>query len=567
MFLISKKYRPLHIFIILLIVCCTFESSFAEDKKAVSESPKDSTDVSEPPEESKAVAELPGASNDVPEAPKESTDISELLEESKAVEEAHEESKAAAELPEDSNDVPEISEESTDISELLEESKVIEEAHEESKAVAELPEDSNDVPEAPKESTDISELLEESKAIEDSNDISVPPVDSNDISELPEDSRDVSELLKERKKRIPSQWFEDEVIVRALRPYSIARKYLRDEYRLDTAMEHVLIYQRATGNRRPREHSAYNFTLFGQWHISEDTKIDSGIIGFSFEERDNITNHSVYDFSREVGSNFTTHGLTTRERSRTALRQLWWRKKFADDKLTLTLGKLHHTSYYNRNAYAGNARTHFLSHAFSRNPNRLIPADGLGVNVKIKPNNDYYWSVGFSDVRAENKTSGFDTFGEGDFFSAVELGLTPNIPDKGRGNYRFTLWHIDETELVKEGYGFALSFDQELNENFGVFTRYGYTEPQSSAVEHYLSGGFMIRNPPWGIKGDLFGVGVSWDQASDTKEDEFALEVFHRMQATRMMQITPSILVVFDPARSDKTEPVVVFGLRTRLLF
>ena len=159
-----------------------------------------------------------------------------------------------------------------------------------------------------------------------------------------------------------------------------------------------------------------------------------------------------------------------------------------------------------------------------------------------------------------------DYFGEGDFFSAVEFGLKRDIQGLGSGNYSFTLWHIDETELVEEGYGFALSFDQELNQKLGIFTRYGYTEPQSTSIEHYLSGGFVIRNP-WGIEGDLFGVGISWDQASDTKEDEFALEVFHRVQATRMTQVTPSILVIFDPAKSYKTEPVVVFGLRTRLLF
>jgi porin len=480
--LISKKYLPLRVFITLLIVivCCSFEFSFAENSTDTSNSHKDSTDVSE------------------------------LLEESKATED------------------------------IIEESAAPSESH--------------------KDSTDVSELLKESKVALDL------PVDANDISELPKNSQDVSELLEESKKRVPRQWFEDEVIMRALRPYARAKKHLHDEYRIDTATEQVFVYQRATGNRRPREHSAYNFTFFGQWHISKDKQKDLGVIGFSFEERDNISDYSVGDFSSEVGSSFKTHDLQTKERSRTALREVWWRKKYDDDKVTLTLGKIHHSSYYNRNNFAGNARTFFTSRAFSRNINRMSPADGLGANLKVNSEDDFYVSLGFGDVRAENKTSGFDTFGDGDFFSAVELGLTPKIPGKGQGNYRFTLWHIDETELVKEGYGFALSFDQELGKKFGVFARYGYTEPQSTSVEHYLSGGFVVRNP-WGIKGDMLGVGVSWDQASDTKEDEFAVEVFHRIQATRLIQVTPSILIIFDPVRSNKTDPVAVFGLRTRLLF
>jgi carbohydrate-selective porin OprB len=68
-------------------------------------------------------------------------------------------------------------------------------------------------------------------------------------------------------------------------------------------------------------------------------------------------------------------------------------------------------------------------------------------------------------------------------------------------------------------------------------------------------------------KGDLFGCGVSWDENYDTDSEEYSFEVFHRMQATKMLQITPSILVVFEPTRSEKTEPVAVFGIRARLLF
>ena len=77
MSLISKRHRPLRIFIIPLIaiVCFSFEFSFAEDKTAVSESLKDSNDVSVLPEDSNGVAETH----------EESTDVSELLEESKAV--------------------------------------------------------------------------------------------------------------------------------------------------------------------------------------------------------------------------------------------------------------------------------------------------------------------------------------------------------------------------------------------------------------------------------------------------------------------------------------------------
>ncbi|MHC4132178.1 MAG: carbohydrate porin [Planctomycetota bacterium] len=102
--------------------------------------------------------------------------------------------------------------------------------------------------------------------------------------------------------------------------------------------------------------------------------------------------------------------------------------------------------------------------------------------------------------------------------------------------------------------------------SLGLFARYGYTSDEVTTIENFVSGGFVIRNP-FNIDGNLFGVGVSWDENSTTKKDEYALEVFYRVQATRLLQITPSILIVFDPAQSDKTEPVAVFGIRARTLF
>jgi hypothetical protein len=439
------------------------------------------------------------------------------------------------------------------------------------------------------ESTDIEELITESKATIDQDVLQedqkqkeqettvedVPPVtkeletakvipDSNQIETAETDSDFVEDLLQETRSPIIG-WFEDKVVQKALLPYTNFKQYLYDKYRISLATEQLLIYQRATGGRDPHEQSVYNFQLFGLWELSADETEDRGVVGFLFEERDNVTDWNVEDFSREVGSTFRTHTLNSKERSRTALRQLWWRKRFVDEAVTLTIGKLHHSSYYNRNAYAGSSRSQFFSAPFARNPNRLLPQDGLGVNIKLKPNDDYYLSVGFGDARSNVKTSGFDTFQEGDFVEMAEIGFTPKD-----GNYRFTYWHTDETIIddiiSEEGSGLAFSFDRKLNQKVGVFGRYGFAESQVDEMTNFISTGFVFQDP-WGIKGDLFGCGLSWDENSDTDEDEFAIEVFHRMQTTKMLQLTPSILVIFDPTRSEKTDPVAVFGFRARVLF
>jgi carbohydrate-selective porin OprB len=387
-------------------------------------------------------------------------------------------------------------------------------------------------------------------------------------------SKDVTELLAENKAVPPRQWIEDEVVMKLLAPYTKAKAYLHNKLQLDTAMEHTLIYQRATGGRRPQEHAVYNFTWFGVWNFSKYMgKEDAGVIGFSFEERDNLSDHSVNDFSHGIGTNYRTHGLNTNKKSRTAIRQFWWRRTLLEKSLTVTLGKLHHPSYYNRNSFAGNSRTSFLSNPLSRNPNRLTPQDGLGANVTIKPNDNYYLSAGFGDAEARNTRAGFDTVGDGHFFTAAEIGLTPTIEGAGRGNYRFTLWQTNQAEEEArpdgregDGAGVALSFDQELDKTVGLFARYGYTEKQVTDIINFASGGFVLRNA-WGIKDDLFGVGLSWDQPSNDENDEYAMEVFQRFQVTSRAQLTPSVQVIFDPSQSDQTKPVAVFGIRYRALF
>ena len=493
----------------------------------------------------------------------------------------------------------------SDVTELLSEDKKITREDEEKGAESPPPSspsaDPNAIHSTPEGGTDITELLAEDKKniakkasdeqarlsdpnqIQKADPISAPVSDPNEAGQEPspsadpnrltgtEGSRDVTELLAESKKMLPRAWFEDEVIMKLLTPYTKAKTYLHEEWALDTAMEHVLIYQRATGGRRPREQAVYNFTYFGVWNISKFTEDDIGVVGFSFEERDNITDHSVKEFSQGIGVNYRTHGLNTNERSRTAIRQLWWRRTFLDKTLTATAGKLHHPSFYNRNAFAGNSRTSFLSNPFSRNPNRLTPQDGLGANITLKPNNDYYLSAGVGDAEGSNTTSGFDTVGDGHLFGAVEWGLTPTIEGAGRGNYRFTFWQSDQADDEasddgSDGSGIALSFDQELNKTVGLFARYGYTDPDATDIRNFVSGGFVLRDA-WGTEGDLFGVGLALDEPSNGEDKEVSMEIFQRIQFTSRVQITPSILLILDPSQSDKTEPVAVFGIRFRALF
>jgi carbohydrate-selective porin OprB len=379
----------------------------------------------------------------------------------------------------------------------------------------------------------------------------------------------ISDLLKEEtqiKRGLVAKWGEDRIIYKILQPYLDAKQWLHDELRMDLAMQHVVIYQRATGGRNPYEHAVSNFNLFGNWYLMDTSTFGKGFIGYSFERRDNLTDATGTEFSREVGTSYNTHDLPISKRDRTALRQLWWEHRLANETVIIALGKLNPKAYYNRNTFSGSTNTQFISQPFSTNPARLFPSNGLGINVTISPGNNSYFTLGFQDANAKNTTSGFQSIDKRDFFKACELALFCTFDGLGLGHYRFTLWHTDEVDDHDDGSGFALSFDQEMGKKLGLFLRYGYSEPELGRIEHLLAVGLVIRNP-LGIQGDLFGIGFAWDRANSSIRDEYTVEAFYRIQLTSHLQVTPDILFIVDPSEKEEAGTLAVFGIRFRVLF
>ena len=164
------------------------------------------------------------------------------------------------------------------------------------------------------------------------------------------DNESVSDQLRELRTREVDRWIEDKIILEILKPYEDAKKWLLDKAKLEIAMQQFFVYQRATGGRNPNDTGISNFTFFGQWHLIDHPSFGKGSLGYYFERRDNLADATVTSFSNEVGTVWDTNDFGISTRGRTALRQLWWEQKIFDEKLVLTLGKLHPANYYDRNS-------------------------------------------------------------------------------------------------------------------------------------------------------------------------------------------------------------------------
>ena len=79
-------------------------------------------------------------------------------------------------------------------------------------------------------------------------------------------------------------------------------------------------------------------------------------------------------------------------------------------------------------------------------------------------------------------------------------------------------------------------------------------------------------NPIGGVAGSLLGFGANWGQPNEAVfgsglDDQYAIELFYRLQVTKEIAITPDVQFLINPALNPDEDNIWVFGLRARLAF
>jgi porin len=250
-----------------------------------------------------------------------------------------------------------------------------------------------------------------------------------------------------------------------------------------------------------------------------------------------------------------------------ALKEIYWQQHFGNDRLLVRAGKLDAENYYNSNYWQSDNK-YFLNQAFSSFPVRAFPSNGLGVNVTVKPSEQWYVSTGFQDAQGKKTEAGFDTFfGDFNLFGAVELGLTPTFEGVGKGTYRFTAWYRDAGDSNGQPHdkGFALSLDQRVGERMTPFFRYGVSDGNINGIEQMISAGVGWERELV-TESDVLGIGGSWGKPADGDlDDQYAFELFYRLQVSPDNQLTVGYQLIVDPAFDPDRNLVGVFEVRWRI--
>jgi porin len=341
---------------------------------------------------------------------------------------------------------------------------------------------------------------------------------------------------------------------------------LKEVHGLDLGMAYTVLYQYAGSRGDPHEGASGDFDLFGTWRLIGKEGDNAGSLSFATEGRHALASHTPGQIGAGVGSSWSTaDGYTIQEFS---LTQLWWSQQLSGDRLRLRFGKLDQTTFIDNNRLKGSS-VYFLNQAFAGNPTLPAPDSGLGFGVQYTAADRYAFTAGIGNANAVKTRIDADTLDEGEFFTAAEFRYSPKIEALGAGNYRFTFWHADEREKagLPPGRGFSFSFDQEVGNGVILFLRGGAAGGGLATVRRMLSGGAGIE-APFGRKDDLLGVGLAWGDPEEAAwRDQYAGEVFYRLQLTAHSRLTPGYQLIIRPSSAPDDDRVSVYEVRFRIAF
>lgn len=348
--------------------------------------------------------------------------------------------------------------------------------------------------------------------------------------------------------------------------YRAAQAWLSEHLGLDIEVGYTLIYQAATDRQTPQSDLATgSFDIAGQWSLLDDQLWGQGVLGFGAEGGQIIGHDRQEDLSANVATNLGLNDAT--DNTAIALTELWWAHTLFDGQLTLTVGKIDQSAFFDANRIANDETAQFVATPLVNSPAVGFPDKGLGINAWWQVTDDFYLTAGFSDAAAVASHGPAGAF-DGEEFLALEAGLTVRPFDR-EGTYRVMLWYSEAG--AENGPGFAISADQEIADQLVAFCRFGVSDDDlavAGLARYFVSGGMGLE-APFGRADDLVAIGAAWAKlpGSASGGNETMLETFYRLQLTHTLTVSPHAQVILDPADSADRGTVCVFGLRAQFVY
>lgn len=340
-----------------------------------------------------------------------------------------------------------------------------------------------------------------------------------------------------------------------------SKKELSEKYGVSWALVDTLIYQAADGGVDSNDAMVNTLGLFATWKIIRDPNgKDFAGVEFQGETRSNPAGEFT-DLRDSLGTLWSPNDATSDDY--TKINHYWWGQRFAEGRVSNLAKEIDPGSRLNTNRFAGSGNTQFFGQPFATNPARSFPDNGLGFILLIDPSDLLYFHLTMSDSDAVSTHSPFTTVG-GRWLHAGEVGLQPKVDGLGQGVYRVMLYLRDGASA--DEFGWSLSADQNLSDDYGAFLRYGGNDGGINSIQHVVFAGLSFLSP-LGRRNDQAGLAAPYTHPSDDAlRDEYSTEAYYRLQLTDGIELSGSGQLSLNPAASDNGAEVV-FGVRLRVLY
>jgi high affinity Mn2+ porin len=265
--------------------------------------------------------------------------------------------------------------------------------------------------------------------------------------------------------------------------------------------------------------------------------------------------------------------------------------------IEITAGKIDPFGFFDGNNIADDESEGFMNLAFVHNP--LLDAGGdIGVGAHgASPGLRLAY---VSDINGGNHvTASLGVFGTGsgaDYLDTFTKPLTiAQLEYAGKtwpgleGAYRLYAWNngragdqinaLDvngEPTLEEKHSGWGISVDQQISPNLTLFARYGQSTKGNLNFDRAYTLGGQLAGSAWGRESDRIGLAFGALGTSDEYDNagsggvaksgsEKIYELFYAWQANDVMQLTPSLQFIDNPAGAGGD--VTVWGLRAKLAY
>lgn len=224
----------------------------------------------------------------------------------------------------------------------------------------------------------------------------------------------------------------------------------------------------------------------------------------------------------------------------------WGEFKLFKKVLTLTVGKIDLTNYFDNNASANDETMQFISGSFINNSAFAVPTNTPGVCLQTTFYKRYHLQIGL----ASTQNSGDQLFRK--FYRIVSMGWT-FAPES---DFELDMsGYVYQHPEAPKSFGWGLSFNKIFFENYNVFGRYGQNEKETNKIAPvHASWSVGLRfvktffSYPLAI-GLAFGENKAYDK---TMKIEKISEIYIRYQLNKWVFLSPHFQYLWNAKGTGK---------------